>query len=70
MHPHVDKKAEILYLWLDQSTLIVPEYVSRRALDLTSSNAVVGLETLCLSKRSSILKPFRLELEPVRVLVY
>ena len=50
----VDKKADALYLRLDDSPIVESEEVSPGVvLDYNESNDVVGVEMLHLSKRSS-----------------
>ena len=50
----VDKKADALYLRLDDSPIVESEEVSPGVvLDYNESNEVVGVEMLHLSKRSS-----------------
>ena len=54
MKLHVDKKANALYLRLDDSVIVESEEVSPGVmLDYNESNEVVGVEVLYLSKRSS-----------------
>ena len=54
MKLHVDKKADALYLRLDNSNIIETEEVSPGVvLDYNESNEVVGVELLQLSKRST-----------------
>ena len=54
MKLHVDKKADALYLRLDDSAIVESEEVSPGVvLDYNESNEVVGVEMLHLSKRSS-----------------
>ncbi len=54
MKLNVDKKADALYLRLDDSPIIESEEVSPGVvLDYNESNEVVGVEMLHLSKRSS-----------------
>jgi uncharacterized protein YuzE len=49
----VDEKADVLYLRLDDSTIIESEEVSPGVvLDFNANNQVVGVEILSLSKRS------------------
>ena len=64
MKLHVDKKADALYLRLDDSAIIESEEVSPGVvLDYNESNEVVGVEMLYLSKRSSNLNLSALEFE-------
>ena len=64
MKLHVDKKADALYLRLDDSVIVESEEVSPGVvLDYNESNEVVGVEMLCLSKRSSNLNLSALEFE-------
>ena len=57
---NVDKKADALYLRLDDSPIIESEEVSPGVvLDYNESNEVVGVEMLHLSKRSSEPGPLR-----------
>ena len=64
MKLHVDKKADALYLRLDDSVIIESEEVSPGVvLDYNESNEVVGVEMLYLSKRSSNLNLSALEFE-------
>ena len=54
MKLNVDKKADALYLRLDDSPIVESEEVSPGVvLDYNESNEVVGVEMLHLSKRSS-----------------
>ncbi len=54
MKLHMDKKADALYLRLDDSKIIESEEVSPGiVLDFNESKEVVGVEMLHLSKRSS-----------------
>ncbi len=58
MKLHVDKEADALYLRLDNSAIVESEEVSPGvALDSNEADQVVGIEMLCLSKRSSNLNP-------------
>ncbi len=60
----VDKEADALYLRLDDSTIVESEEVSPDVvLDYNESNAVVGVEILHLSKRSSKLTLSTLQFE-------
>ncbi len=64
MKLHVDKKADALYLRLDDSAIVESEEVSPGVvLDYNASNEVVGVELLYLSKRSSNLNLSALEFE-------
>ena len=64
MKLHVDKKADALYLRLDNSAIVESEEVSPGVvLDYNESNEVVGVEMLYLSKRSSNLNLSALEFE-------
>ena len=66
MKLNVDKKADALYLRLDDSPIVESEEVSPGvALDYNESNEVVGVEMLHLSKRSSTLNLSALEFETV-----
>ncbi|MCX7048765.1 MAG: DUF2283 domain-containing protein, partial [Candidatus Sumerlaeota bacterium] len=52
MRLHVDREADALYLWLDDSKIIESEEVSPGVvLDFNERNQVVGIEMLNLSKR-------------------
>ncbi len=54
MKLHVDKKADALYLRLDDSRIIESEEVAAGVvLDFNECNEVVGIEMLNLSKRVS-----------------
>ena len=54
MNLRVDRKADALYLRLDDSPIVESEEVSPGVvLDYNESNDVVGVEMLHLSKRSS-----------------
>ena len=54
MKLHLDKKADALYLRLDDSEIIESEEVSPGiVLDFNESKEVVGVEMLHLSKRST-----------------
>ncbi len=54
MKLHLDKKADALYLRLDDSEIIESEEVSPGiVLDFNESKEVVGVEMLHLSRRSS-----------------
>ena len=62
----VDKKADALYLRLDDSPIVESEEVSPGVmLDYNESNEVVGVEMLRLSKRSSSLNLSALQFETV-----
>ena len=64
MKLHVDKKADALYLRLDDSAIVESEEVSTGVvLDYNESNEVVGVEMLYLSKRSSNLNLSALKFE-------
>ncbi len=64
MKLHVDKKADALYLRLDESVIIESEEVSPGVvLDYNGDNEVVGVEMLRLSERSSVLNLSALEFE-------
>ena len=64
MKLHIDKKADALYLRLDDSTIVESEEVLPGVvLDYNESNEVVGVEMLYLSKRSSNLNLSTLEFE-------
>ena len=64
MKLHVDKKADALYLRLDDSAIVESEEVSPGVvLDYNETNEVVGVEMLYLSKRSSNLNLSALEFE-------
>ena len=64
MKLHVDKKADALYLRLDDSAIVESEEVSQGVvLDYNESNEVVGVEMFYLSKRSSNLNLSALEFE-------
>ena len=64
MKLHVDKKADALYLRLDNSAIVESEEVSPGVvLDYNDSDEVVGVEMLYLSKRSSNLNLSALEFE-------
>ncbi len=66
MKLHVDKKADALYLRLDDSPIVDSEEVAPGiVLDYNASNEVVGLEMLHLSKRSSKLNLSALQFETV-----
>ncbi len=53
MKLHIDKKADALYLRLDDSKIIESEEVSPGVvLDFKENNQVVGIEMLHLSRRS------------------
>lgn len=62
MKMHVDKKADALYLRLDESAIVDSEKVSPGVvLDYNGANQVVGVEMLDLSQRSSSLNLSALE---------
>ena len=62
----VDKKADALYLRLDDSPIVESEEVSPGVvLDYNESNEVIGVEMLNLSKRSSSLNLSALQFETV-----
>ena len=62
----VDRKADALYLRLDDSTIVESEEVSPGiVLDFNERNQVVGIEMLNLSKRSPELNATALEFEAV-----
>lgn len=64
MKLHVDKKADALYLRLDESAIIESEEVSPGVvLDYNGDNEVVGVEMLRLSERSSVPNLSALEFE-------
>ncbi len=64
MKLHVNKKADALYLRLDDSAIVESEEVSPGVvLDYNESNEVVSVELLYLSKRSSNLNLSTLEFE-------
>ena len=64
MKLHIDKKADALYLRLDDSAIVESEEVSPGVvLDYNEANEVVGVEMLNLSKRSSNLNLSTLEFE-------
>ena len=66
MKLHIDKEADALYLRLDDSAIVESEEVSPGVvLDYNKTNEVVGVEMLCLSKRSSNLNLSALEFETV-----
>ena len=66
MKLNVDKKADALYLRLDDSPIVESEEVSPGVvLDYNESNEVVGVEMLHLSRRSSTLNLSALEFETV-----
>ena len=66
MKLHVDKKADALYLRLDDSPVIESEEVAPGiVLDYNELNEVVGVEMLQLSRRSSELNLSALEFETV-----
>ena len=62
MKRHVDKKADALYLRLDDSTILDSEEVSPGViLDYNEENNVVGVEIHNLSRRSKDLELSSLE---------
>jgi uncharacterized protein YuzE len=62
----VDKKADALYLRLDDSKIIESEEVSPGIiLDFNRKNQVVGIEILRLSKRSPKLNPCELQFQTI-----
>ncbi len=64
MKLNVDKKADALYLRLDESPIVDSEEVSPGVvLDYSESNEVVGIEMLHLSRRSSKLDLTAVEFE-------
>ena len=64
MKLHVDKRSDALYLRLDESAIADSEEVSPGVvLDYNDSNEVVGIEMRYLSKRSSDLNLYAVELE-------
>ena len=66
MKLNVDKKADALYLRLDDSPIVDSEEVSPGVvLDYNEANEVVGVEMLHLSKHSSRLKLSALQFETV-----
>lgn len=66
MRLHLDKKADALYLRLDDSKIIESEEVSPGViLDYNGQNEVVGIEMLYLSRRTLNLKTSALEFEAV-----
>ena len=66
MKLHVDKKADALYLRLDDSKIIESDEVAPGVvLDYNDKNEVVGIEMLYLSRRSSELDTTALQFEAV-----
>lgn len=66
MKLHVDKKADALYLRLDDSKIIESDEVAPGVvLDYNDKNEVVGIEMLHLSRRSSELDTTALQFEAV-----
>ena len=66
MKLNVDKKADALYLRLDNSVIVESEEVSPGVvLDYNEANEVVGVEMLRLSTRSSALNLSSLQFETV-----
>ncbi len=64
MKLNVDKRSDALYLRLDDSAIADSEEVSPGVvLDYNDSNEVVGIEMRYLSKRSSDLNLYAVELE-------
>lgn len=64
MKLHVDKKADALYLRLDDSAIVDSEEVAPGVvLDYNEANQVVGFELLQISKRTPQLKVNSLEFE-------
>lgn len=64
MKLHVDKKADALYLRLDDSKIVDSEEVSPGVvLDFNDQNRVVGIEMLHLSTRSAGLNLDTLQFE-------
>ncbi len=63
MKLHIDKKADALYLRIDDATIVESEEVAPGiVLDYNESNQVVGIEMLHLSNRSPSLSLTTLEL--------
>ena len=66
MRLHVDKKADTLYLRLDDSKIIESEEVASGViLDYDEKDEVVGVEMLYLSRRTPNLNTTALEFESV-----
>ena len=66
MKLHVDKKADALYLRLDDSKIIESDEVAPGVvLDCNEKNEGVGIEMLHLSRRSSELDATALQFEAV-----
>ena len=66
MKLHVDKKADALYLRLDDSKIIESDEVAPGVvLDYNDKNEVVGIEMLHLSRRSTELDTTALQFEAV-----
>ena len=66
MKLNVDKKADALYLRLDDSPIVESEEVSPGVvLDYNAANEVVGVEMLHLSRRSPNLNLSELQFETV-----
>ena len=66
MKPTIDRKADALYLDLDEAPDAESEEVSPGVIfDYTASGKVVGIEMLYLSKRVSPEKIGRMQLETV-----
>ena len=62
----MDKEADALYLWLDDSKIIESEEVAPGViLDYNEQNQVVGVEMLYLSKRVAAENLSRMQLEMV-----
>ena len=63
---HLDKKADALYLRLDDSEIIESDEVAPGVvLDYNDKNKVVGIEMLHLSRRTSELDTTALQFEAV-----
>ena len=63
---HLDKKADALYLRLDDSEIIESDEVAPGVvLDYNDKNEVVGIEMLHLSRRTSELDTTALQFEAV-----
>ena len=66
MKLNVDRKADALYLRLDDSEIVETEEVSPGVmLDYNDANEVVGVEMLRLSQRSANLELSKLQFETV-----
>ena len=62
----IDRKADALYLRLDDSKVLESEEVSPGVvLDFNRKNQVVGIEILAISKRAPKLNPGQLEFQSV-----